>query len=88
MAFIEVLFCYICYIFVLICYIFDFLPFEINFLNALTILVPFLSFKGITHAYLLNKSIAHDKYLTPLLYLLNDCTSAKSTPQILPLNEE
>ena len=40
------------------------------------------------HAYLLNKSMAHNKYLIPLLYLLNDCISAKSTPQILSLNEE
>ena len=30
----------------------------------------------------------HSKYLNPLLYLLNDCISAKSTPQILSLNEE
>ena len=32
--------------------------------------------------------MAHNKYLTPLLYLLNDCISAKSTPQILSLKEE
>ena len=32
--------------------------------------------------------MAHSKYLIPLLYLLNDCISAKSTPQILSLNED
>ena len=51
-------------------------------------LVPFLSFTGATQAYLLNKSIAHNKYLVPLFYLLSDCISAKSTPQILSLNDE
>ena len=64
------------------------LHFEIIFLNALIILLPFLSFIGITHGYLPNKSIAHNKYLIPLLYLLRDCKSAKSTPQILPLKCE
>ena len=61
---------------------------EIILLNTLTILVPFLSFIGITQAYLLNKSIAHNKYLILLLYLLSDCISAQSTPQILSLNDE
>ena len=51
-------------------------------------LAPVLSFIRIAHAYLLNKSIAHNKYLIPLLYLLNDCISAKPTPQILSLNDE
>ena len=55
-------------------------------LNALTILIPFLSFNGKTNAYLLNKSIAHKRYLIPLFFLLNDCVSAKSTPHILSLN--
>ena len=65
------------------------LSFEIFFfLNALTILVPFLSFIGITHAYLLSKSMAHSKYLNPLLYLLNDWISAKYTPNILSLKDE
>ena len=41
-----------------------------------------------TQAYLLNKSIARNKYLIPLLYLLNDCKSAESTPQILSLYDE
>ena len=68
--------------------LFDFLPSEIIFLNALTILVPHLSFIGRTQAYLRNKSIARYKYLIPLLYLVSDGISAKSTPQILPLNDE
>ena len=50
--------------------------------------MPFLSFKGITEAYLLKISITHNKNLNPLLNLLNSCISAKSTPQILYLNEE
>ena len=42
----------------------------------------------VTNAYLLNKSIAHKRYLIPLLFLLNDCMSTKSTPYILSLNCE
>ena len=48
----------------------------------------FLSFKGTTHAYLLKRSMTHDKNLIPLLYLLINCISAKSTPQIMYLSEE
>ena len=48
----------------------------------------FLSFKGTTKAYLLKISITHNKNLIPLLYLLNNCISAKSTRQILSLNVE
>ena len=51
-------------------------------------LLPFLSFKGTTQAYLLKISITHNKNLIPLLYLLNNCISAKSAPQILSLNVE
>ena len=51
-------------------------------------LIPFLSFKGTTQAYLPKISITHNKDLIPLLYLLNNCMSAKSTPQILSLNAE
>ena len=50
--------------------------------------MPFLSFKGITQAYLLKISITHNKNQNPLLNLLNNCKSAKSVPQILSLNEE
>ena len=49
--------------------------------------MPFLSFKEITQAYLLKISIPNNKTLNPLLNLLNSCISAKSTPQILSLNE-
>ena len=48
----------------------------------------FLSFKETTHAYLLKLSMTHNKNLIPLLNLLINCISAKSTPQILSLNEE
>ena len=50
--------------------------------------MPFLSFKGTTLAYLLKISITHNKNLNPLLNLLNNYISAKSTPQILSLNDE
>ena len=50
--------------------------------------MPFLSFNGTTQAYLLKISITHNKNLNPLLNLLNNCISAKSTPQILSLNDE
>ena len=49
--------------------------------------MPFLSFKGITQAYLLKISITHNKDLNPLLNLLNNYISAKSKTQILSLNE-
>ena len=32
--------------------------------------------------------MSHNRYLNPLLYLLNDCISAKSTPDILSLKDE
>ena len=32
--------------------------------------------------------MANNKYLNPLLNLLNDCISAKSTPHILSLKDE
>ena len=51
-------------------------------------LIPFLSFKGTTQAYLLKISITHNKNLNPLLDLLINCISAKSAPQILSLNVE
>ena len=48
---------------------------------------PFLSFKGITQAYLLKISIAHNTNLMPLLNLLINCISAKWAPQILSWND-
>ena len=41
----------------------------------------------VTVQLLLKASKAHNKYLIPLLYLLINCILAKSTSQILPLNE-
>ena len=49
-------------------------------------LTPFLCFKGATQAYLLKILITHNKNLISLLYLLNNCISAKSAPQILSIN--
>ena len=40
------------------------------------------------YAYLLKRSIPHNKYLIPLLYFLDDLIAAKYAPQILSLNEE
>ena len=54
----------------------------------LTIVIPFLSFKGKTHAYLLKLSMIHNKNLVPLLKLLINWIPGKSAPQILSLNEE
>ena len=59
-----------------------------TFWKALKIVIPFLSFKGITHAYLLKISITHNKKQIPLLNLLINCISAISAPQILSLNYE
>ena len=50
--------------------------------------MPFLSFKGVTHAYLLKISIAHNKNLNPLLNLSFNCISPTSTPQILSIKGE
>ena len=58
------------------------------FWEALVIGIPFLSFKGITHAYLLQISITHNKNLNPLLNLIINCISAKSTPQTFSIKDE
>ena len=47
--------------------------------------MPFLSFKRITHVYLLKISITHNKKRIPLLNLLINCISEKSAPQILSI---
>ena len=49
--------------------------------------MPFLSFNGMTEACLLYVSITQNKNQNPLLNLLNNCISAKSTHQILSLND-
>ena len=46
----------------------------------------FLSFKGLTHAYLVKTSVTHDKYLTFFFFEDNHSISAKSAAQILSLN--
>ena len=55
------------------------------FLIALVILILFSSFKGITHAYLLQMSITRNKNLNPLLNLLINYISASSSTQILSI---
>ena len=63
------------------CLVFDWIVLKyFEMLGAM--LTPFLSFKGTTHAYLLKISTTHNKNLTPLLYLLINCISARSAPQI------
>ena len=66
-----------------------FVSFAIKFIKivwkALVIVIPFLSFKGITHAYLLKISITHNKKQITLLNLLVKYISAKSTPQMLSI---
>ena len=46
----------------------------------------FLSFKGLTQAYLVKTSITHNKYLTPRFLEDKDPLSAQSAVQILSLN--
>ena len=48
----------------------------------------FLSFKVITHAYLLRVSIKHSKNRILSLKFLMNCISARSAPQILSLKSE
>ena len=48
--------------------------------------MPFLSFKGTTHAYLLKISITHDENRTHLLHLLINCIAATAAPQVLVLS--
>ena len=56
--------------------------------NALTIATPSLTFKRTSQAYLVKISKTHNKNLISLLHLLINCMSAKSTQQILSLNNE
>ena len=57
-------------------------------MKTLVIVIPYLSFKGITHTYLLKISITHTKNLNPLLNLLTNCVSAALAPQTLSINDE
>ena len=69
-----------------------YLQFDLSriFLKALVIVIPILSFKGITHVYLLSISITHNKNLIPFIKptLFINCVSAKSAPQILSIKGE
>ena len=58
------------------------------FRKALEIVFPFLFHKGVTHAYLLQKSVTHNKNWNCLLYLLINCISARLAPQILSKKRE
>ena len=50
--------------------------------------MPFLSFKGINHAYLLKRSVIHTKKRIILLNLLINCISARLAGQILSIEVE
>ena len=49
--------------------------------------MPFLTFKAITHAYLLKISIIYNKKQIHLLNLFINCISARSAPQILSIKD-
>ena len=53
--------------------------------KTLVILVPFLSFKEITHAYLLKILITHNKKQILWLNLLINYISTRPAPEILPI---
>ena len=53
-----------------------------TFWKLLVIVIPFLSFKGITHGYFLKISITHNKKQIFSLILLINYISAKLAPQI------
>ena len=59
-----------------------------DFWNYLIIVLPFLSFYGIGHAYLLKTSITQNKKRRPLLYVLISCISARLLPEILSMKDE
>ena len=58
------------------------------FWKALVLVIPFLSFKGITHVHLLKISVTHNKKRIPLLNLLINCVSGRSAPQRLSIEDE
>ena len=56
-------------------------------MKAFITVLPFLSFKGLNHAYLLKISMTYsNKYFTVLFFEDNDSIAAKSASQILSLN--
>ena len=52
------------------------------------IVIPFLSFKGMTHAYLKKISITRNKIYFPLTSLFSNYISARSAAQILSIKDE
>ena len=61
---------------------------HLRFLKSISNCNNFLSFKGITHAYLLKISIAHNKKWIPLLDFLINCISSRLAPQILSIKDD
>ena len=58
------------------------------FWKTSVIVIHFLSFKEITHIYLLKISITHNENLNNLLNLLINYISARSVPKILSIKSE
>ena len=59
--------------------LFSFLPCEIIFWKALTVLVPLLFFKVITHAYLLKISIVHNEWCSCCYLKKDDAYGMRNT---------
>ena len=55
-------------------------------MRAFRTVLPFLTFKGLTNAYLVKTSMAQNRYITFLFFEDNDPVSAKAGAQILSLN--
>ena len=55
-------------------------------MKALRIVLPFLSFKGLTRACSVKTTMTHNKYLTFLFFEDYHSISAKHAAQILTLN--
>lgn len=56
--------------------------------KALINVIPFLTFKGTTDAFLLKISMTHNENRNPLLCLLIICISARSAPRIFSLKDQ
>ena len=55
-------------------------------MKALKTVLPYLFFKGLTHAYLVKRSMTHNKYLKFLFFGDSDPIPAKSAAQIFSIN--
>ena len=55
-------------------------------MKALKTVLPYLFFKGLTHAYLVKRSMTHNKYLKFLFFEDSDPIPAKSAAQIFSIN--